>query len=496
MAQWGAERTSRLKEQRVARHRVAIVWLRKALRLADNPALTAALDAADTVVPVYVHGTGPLDPAPGSASLAWLSRSLEAFDASLAPLGAGLVVRQGPPEAVLGALAAECGAGVICFDERFEPEAAAADARTCLALSAAGIETRAFNCSLLRDPRGPLTSGGGPYKVFTPYYNACLRLGAGDPPLPGPTRLPVPPGAPRGVAPLAVGGTATGPPRLVEYFTPGEAGARAKVERFFAGAHAHYPADRDRPECFGTSRISPHLAFGEIGPRQLLHASAHAATRSSDAVQGVAAYTRQLLWREFAAHLLHHFPHTVTRPMRNEFAAMPWANDPAGLAAWRSGMTGFPIVDAGMRELAATGWMHNRVRMIAASVLTKDLLLPWQSGAAYFAERLVDADTANNIFGWQWVAGSGADAAPYFRVFNPAVQGARFDSAGAYVRAWVPELATLPDRWVHRPHEASATVLAEAGVRLGVTYPWPIVDHAEARVRALAAYGAVRAGRR
>jgi deoxyribodipyrimidine photo-lyase len=285
---------------------------------------------------------------------------------------------------------------------------------------------------------------------------------------------------------------------LSAYFELGEAGAHALADRFFADAVARYPADRDRPDLFGTSRLSPHLAFGEIGPRQLLAAArqASACDGTCPDAEGATAFTRQLYWREFAYHQMHHFPRTTDEPLRAEFRAMPWADDPGGLEAWRTGMTGYPIVDAGMRELAATGWMHNRVRMIVASFLTKDLLLPWQVGARHFWEHLVDADLANNSFGWQWVAGSGADAAPYFRVFNPALQGAKFDSAGTYVRTWVPELTRMPDRWLHRPHEAPPDVHAGAGVTLATTYPAPIVDHAEVRVRALRAYDSIRTGRR
>jgi deoxyribodipyrimidine photo-lyase len=273
------------------------------------------------------------------------------------------------------------------------------------------------------------------------------------------------------------------------WWTPGEAGALVAAERFAAEALGTYPEDRDRPDLIGTSRLSPHLAFGEISPKQLL------ASLSRQSDPAAAAFVRQLYWREFAHHTLHHFPDSTERPLQPAFEHFGWAEDPDGFAAWRAGRTGYPLVDAGMRELAATGWMHNRVRMVVASFLTKDLLLPWQDGARHFWEHLADADLANNTFGWQWVAGSGADAAPYFRVFNPVLQGQKFDPHGAYVRAWVPEIAALPDRWIHRPWEAPREVLAQAAVVLGRTYPEPIVDHAWARQRALATYEAIKSGR-
>lgn len=491
----------------MARHPVAIVWLRRALRLADNPALAHALQTADAVVVASLLSEASGAWAPGAASRAWRARSLAALHASLVDRGTRLVLRSGLPAEALSQLAAECGATLVCHDRAFEPQAVQADAAAIATLEAAGLEVRGFNCALLNEPAGPLTAEGGPFRVFTPYYHACLRLGSPASPLPAPARIPAPPEVPGGLDPAALSGTDAHP--IGGWWTPGEAGALAAARRFAAEALAHYPADRDRPDVVGTSRLSPHLAFGEISPRQVIAmlvetagpapagnqapvADAPAAETSPDAAS---AFVRQLFWREFAYHTLHHFPHTPERPLHAAFERMGWAEDPTGLAAWGEGRTGYPIVDAGMRELAATGWMHNRVRMIVASFLTKDLLLPWQDGAHFFWEHLADADLANNTFGWQWVAGSGADAAPYFRVFNPVLQGQKFDPDGDYVRTWVPELAALPAKWVHRPWEAPTDVLAAAGVELGSAYPAPIVDHAWARQRALAAYGAVRGGR-
>ncbi len=281
---------------------------------------------------------------------------------------------------------------------------------------------------------------------------------------------------------------------ILRGWTPGEKGAAASLSRFLDEALADYPENRDRPDLPGTSRLSPHLHFGEISPGQVWQAvTARAAVDPERGVaRGAEAFLRQLGWREFAHHLLHHFPRTPEEPLREEFSRFPWRRDEKGLEAWKEGQTGYPFVDAGMRELLETGWMHNRVRMIVASFLVKDLLIPWQRGAAWFLETLVDADLANNTLGWQWVAGCGADAAPYFRIFNPVTQGERYDPEGRYVRKWVPEIAALPAKWIHRPWEAPPDVLREAGVRPGRTYPEPIVDHRAARERALGALASMR----
>lgn len=452
----------------------AIVWFRNDLRLADNPALAAACTSAERVLPVFIwhpaeHGAW----APGAASRAWLARSLESLRASLAERGGTLVVRFGEPAAVLAELAGECGANTVFWNRRSEPSLAEADDRSVAALRRAGLEVRTFPGTLLHEPGTVLTAAGTPYRVFTPFWRAVMSAPAHDVPLPAPTRVLAPECAPAGEEPaslLAPGADA--PPLLDTRFAPGEAGAHARANRFLAEIAEGYDDTRDRPDLDGTSRLSPHLAFGEISARTLWHDAHDLPPLNVDGVPvpGAAAFVRQLVWRDFAAHLLAAEPHTTDRPLRPEFEAFPWRSDPVALEAWQCGMTGYPIVDAGMRELAATGWMHNRVRMVVASFLTKDLLLPWQDGARWFWERLVDADLGNNSFGWQWVAGSGADAAPYFRVFNPASQAERYDPDEAYVRAWVPEFGSS-------------------------AYPQPIIDHTEARVRALAAYEAVKGGR-
>lgn len=477
---------------------VAIVWLRRALRLADNPALSAALAEAATVLPVFIDAPGdPLSGAAGPAARAWLASSLRSLGHSLTGRGSALVVAEGDPADVLLALARETGATSVHADHLYDPASLGSDARIERALGQAGIPLHTHRCALLGEPDFPRTTTGGPFKVFTAYHRARLREEQAPLTTPAPEGIPLPPlvHVHRDLferAPALAEGTPGAPPLLLERFEPGEAGAHAALGRFLAGPVAQYAHDRDAFGTDGTSRLSAHLAFGEIAPWRIAAAVDEAVGGDPSLREGTEGFLRQLHWREFAHHLLHHFPETVARPLRPEFERFGWAEDPTGLEAWKAGRTGYPLVDAGMRELLATGWMHNRVRMIAASFLTKHLLLPWQLGAAHFTERLADADVANNTFGWQWVAGSGADAAPYFRIFNPVTQGERYDPPGTYVRTWLPELAGLPDHVVHRPWMAPAEELDQAGVALGETYPLPIIDHREARERALAAYRETR----
>ncbi len=278
------------------------------------------------------------------------------------------------------------------------------------------------------------------------------------------------------------------PGGLKAAWTPGSDAAHARLEHFLAASFEDYPSARDRPSVPGTSRLSPYLHFGAIGPRQVWHAARRAAlARGRHSSWRDSQFLTELGWREFAYHLLYHFPRTPEEPLRASYARFPWKSDRAALEAWQRGGTGYPLVDAGMRELWRTGWMHNRVRMIAGSFLVKDLLLPWSEGARWFWDTLVDADLASNTLGWQWVAGCGADAAPFFRIFNPTTQALRFDPGGEYVRRWVPELAALPNEWLHRPWEAPSPVLEAAGVVLGRTYPERCVEHGTARLAALEA---------
>jgi deoxyribodipyrimidine photo-lyase len=478
--------------------RPALVWLRNDLRLGDNPALAAALRAGARPIPVYVHAPEEDAPwQPGGASRAWLHRSLEALAGELAARGSRLVVRQGQSLDVLRRLVHESGATAAYWNRRYEPAAAARDRRVELALCADGLEVHTFNGALLNEPWDVVRAGGLPYRVFTPYWKACQRSLADVAPLPAPEVLPpvAPDLAGLPVAALGLRPAIGWDSGFWDDWMPGEPGACGALSGFLDRAIAGYDADRNRPDVAGTSRLSPHLHFGEISPRQVLaavrrHADSHA---EPGLVRNAEAYVRELGWREFGYHLLHHYPHTSDEPLDARFKAFPWAEDYAGaLAAWQRGRTGIPIVDAGMRELWRTGWMHNRVRMIAASLLTKNLLVPWQAGARWFWDTLVDADLANNTLGWQWTAGCGADAAPYFRIFNPVLQGQRFDPDGTYVRRWLPELARLPADHIHAPWRAPGRALAAAGVALGRDYPLPIVDLQASRAQALARFAAVK----
>jgi deoxyribodipyrimidine photo-lyase len=342
-----------------------------------------------------------------------------------------------------------------------------------------GIAAESFNGSLLFEPGTILNRGGQPFAVFTPFWRACLSTAVAAPVPDPPSRLRAPESWPDSlqVSELGLQPTIDWASGLRDNWQPGERGASAQLDRFRQNALDTYGESRDHPGVTSTSRLSPHLRFGEISARQVWHA---VDSLFSD------AFLRQLGWREFSYHVLFNHPQSVDQPLRVEFERFPWKRDPHAFSAWTRGKTGYPFVDAGMRELWTTGWMHNRVRMVAASFLVKHLLIAWQEGAAWFWDTLVDADLANNTMGWQWVAGCGADAAPYFRIFNPVLQGEKFDPTAEYVRHWIPELAQMPDDWIHKPWRAPLSILATAGVELGKTYPYPIVDHDEARRRALA----------
>ncbi len=466
-----------------------IVWFRRNLRLTDNAALRAASETGRPVIGVYVHD----DEALGGASRWWLHHSLTALRQNLETIGAGLVVRCADPVEELGRLAATTGATSICYSRRYD--ARSRDIELRLARTAGDdIELRAFDDDHLVAPSSLASQSGRPYKVFTPFWRAASSSLEPPPrPLPAPRRLAAPDLVVESLAIEDLGLLPRAPDwsgGLAETWTPGEAGALAQLERAALDA-PHYSAVRDRPDLDRTSRLSPALHFGEIGPRQVWHAL-KAAAHEENSHSGIDALIRQLYWREFSHYLLYHFPSLPTKPMRPEFEHFPWVEDDALLKAWQRGRTGYPIVDAGMRQLWHSGWMHNRVRMIVASFLVKNLLVPWQRGAAWFLDTLVDADLANNSAGWQWVAGCGADAAPYFRIFNPVLQGKKFDPAGDYVRRWVPELADMPDRHVHEPWQADGLTLELAGLKPGVDYPLPIVELKPSRERALAAYDALR----
>lgn len=470
-----------------------LVWFRQDLRLQDNPALAAAVARGGPIVPVYIWDpAGEGDWAPGAASRWWLHQSLTALDAALRERGSRLVLQRGDSGTVLHNLVKATGATAVFWNRRYEPAIVARDTSLKAGLE---IETRSFNAGLLFEPHTVKNKAGGPFQVFTPYWRHCLALPV-EPPtklrsgsLPAPARWP----ASLAVDELALRPTISWDAGIAAAWQPGEAAARKRLQRFVA-AMSGYEEGRDQPATDGTSRFSPHLHFGELGPRQIW-AAVEAAGKGSGVFpphRGAQVFLKEIGWREFAHHVLFHFPRTPAQPLREEFAAFPWRTDAAQLRAWQRGQTGYPIVDAGLRQLWTTGWIHNRVRMVVASFLVKHLRISWREGAGWFWDTLVDADLANNTLNWQWSAGCGADAAPYFRIFNPVLQGEKFDPEGDYVRRWVPELAQLPATFVHRPWEASPAVLAAAGVTLGRSYPSPMVEHATARAEALAALKSLR----
>jgi deoxyribodipyrimidine photo-lyase len=465
----------------------AIVWFRRDLRLADQPALTAALAAHDTVVPLYVHSTQEDGEWPhGAASRWWLHHSLHALNKQLR---GALHLREGESLAALQQVIAASGAQAVYWNRCYEPATIARDMHIKQALREQGIEVHSSNSALWCEPWQIATGSGDPYRVFTPYWRKLRAQLDERAPLPSPQSL-------RCVSPE--GGLALAQLRLLprpdwaggmrQAWTPGEPGAHEMVELFLDDAIGDYAQARDLPARHGTSRLSPHLHFGEISPRQIRAAIAQRiSTLDYRRRPDPEPYLRELGWREFAHHLLYHFPATVRDNFNPRFNAFRWADaDPAHLERWQRGRTGIPLVDAGMRELWHTGWMHNRVRMVVASFLTKNLRLHWRHGAAWFWDTLVDADLANNTLGWQWVAGCGADAAPYFRVFNPITQAQKFDPKGEYLRRWLPELAAAPTPFLHEPWK-------DAGLLKRSGYPAPMVDLAASRVAALDAYQSLRA---
>ncbi len=475
-----------------------ILWFRRDLRLADNPALAAAVATGRPVLPLYVHDTEtPGIRPPGGASRWWLHQSLAGLGGDLAERGAALVLRRGPAAHVIADIVKETGADAVFWNRLYDRPAIDRDSGIKRALKGRGLAAESFNASLLIEPWAIATKGGTPFRVFTPFWKALSAAVEPQRPLPAPEKI----------TPFAAAVDSDGledwallpaAPNWAagfhDFWAPGEMNALRQARDFHDGNLADYKRLRDAPGERGTSRLSPHLHFGEIGPRLRGYAVTFGAAARDDARtgDGGTAFLRELGWREFNQHLLFHFPELPERNIDSAFGAFPWRDDPAGLTAWQRGQTGYPIVDAGMRELWQTGWMHNRVRMAAASFLVKHLLVDWRAGEAWFWDTLVDADPANNAGNWQWVAGCGFDAAPYFRIFNPILQGERFDPDGAYVRRWVPEIAALPDKYLHKPWEAPADILDKAGIVLGETYPHPIVDHRQARQRALDAYAAIK----
>ncbi len=473
--------------------RPVILWFRRDLRLNDNPALHAAVATGRPIVPLYILDETGEGRRLGAASLWWLDKSLRALDASLRRCGGRLILRRGDSETELRRVIDQTGADQVFMNRRFEPDAFLRDADIAHALQSEGVGCQGFNGTLLARPGAVLTEAGRPYRVFTPFLKALSPLIADLEHMPAPERFLTLLTASEDIASWGLHPSAPDWSGGFDWL-PGEVGASSALSAFLATGLKDYAASRDIPGRPGTSRLSPHLHWGEISPRRVVQEARCAVAQSRARPAEGDKFVAEIAWRDFSAHLLHQFPYMVERAYRPAFDAMPWRCDSAGFAAWKEGRTGYPLVDAGMRELWATGWMHNRVRMVVASFLVKHLLIDWREGEAWFWDTLVDADLASNVQNWQWVAGSGADAAPYFRIFNPVLQGEKFDPGGRYVRRWVPEVRALPDRWIHAPWTAPPEVLARAGVRLGLTYPQPVVDHSQARLRALGALAELPSG--
>lgn len=474
------------------------MWFRRDLRLTDNASLHYAIQSAKTIIPIYIHDLAAESPwSPGAASQWWLHQSLQKLDASLSAIGSRLIIRMGNSQSVLEQLVSETGATLVTWNRRYEPTAIACDTRIKQWLRELGIEVHSDNSALLFEPWSIQTKQQTPFKVFTPFWRTGqLQLSQLPDPLPAPSII----NTPSDIKSVHVDELQLLPAikwysGFEQRWTPGEHSALQQLTKFIERPIEHYTSKRDQPAHTGTSSLSPHLHFGEIGPRQIL-AAIRAAELNSAANQSAEVFIKELGWREFAYHLLYHFPHTTDRPLDMRFNDFPWQSPSqsygALLNAWQKGCTGIPLVDAGMRELWHTGWMHNRVRMIVASFLTKNLRMHWLHGARWFWDTLVDADLASNTLGWQWTAGCGADAAPYFRVFNPVLQAEKFDPDGQYIRKWIPEIARMENRWIACPWQAPDSELIRANIKLGQDYPYPIVDLSDSRKEALSAYNSIK----
>jgi deoxyribodipyrimidine photo-lyase len=474
----------------------SLVWLRDDLRLDDNPALVAAASDGLVTVLYVLDDSGKSGRPLGGAARWWLHHSLERLAQSLATHGVTLILRAGDPHKIVPEVAADLGAKSVHWNRRYYAWSKPMDAAIKQSLTDAGIKVESHKGNVLTEPWEIKTGSGGFFKVFTPFFRAATpacdawaAFASDTPKMAGQqvacasddladwNLLPTKPDWSGGLASM---------------WTPGEAGAAANLKAFLEGGIKGYKDNRNVPSVVGTSRLSPHIRFGEISIRRVWNAARAKMAIAPEIVADGQTFLSELGWREFSTQLIYHYEDFPDQSWKPEFRKFPWKADTLALKAWQNGMTGYPIVDAGMRELYATGWMHNRVRMIVASLLVKHLLQDWREGEAWFWDTLVDADIANNAAGWQWVAGSGADASPYFRIFNPMTQGENFDPKGKYVRQWVPEIASLPDSLIHRPFDAPPEILRGVGITLGQTYPRPIIDHATGRQRALDALASLK----
>ncbi len=474
-----------------------IVWLRDDLRVSDNPALHAACVTGQPVICVYIYEQTLEFKNLGGAAKWWLHKALESLSYSLEKRGAKLVIMAGDSAHILPALVTQTSATAVLWNRRYNLAEREADSALKMQLKEAGIAVQSFNGHLLYEPWEVKTKAGTPCKVFTPFWKAARALRPVEPTLAMPEtilsyNLPI-----AGAVDLETLNLLPTAPDwsggMMAEWDVSEQGAQKRLFTFLDHGIKGYGENRNIPGVHSTSKLSSYLRFGLMSVRQIWAATY--AQLESGALQGyendVTKYVAELGWREFSYHLLFYFPALATQNFQDKFDKFAWVQDNAKLKAWQHGQTGYPIVDAGMRELWQTGWMHNRLRMVVGSFLVKHLLMDWRKGEDWFWDTLVDADMASNAASWQWVAGSGADAAPYYRIFNPIIQGEKFDSDGAYVRKFVPELANLPDKFLHKPWEAPLSALKQAGVSLGKTYPQPIVEHSFARDRALAAFTAL-----
>ncbi|VEB33602.1 cryptochrome/photolyase family protein [Legionella cherrii] len=465
---------------------IALVWFRYDLRLNDNPAFIEACSRHQFVIPLYIYDAQ--NSVLGGAQAWWLHHSLTSLSNSLAKLGLNLILRKGDPLEIILDLIKNISVSSVYWNRCYEPAAILRDKKIKATLLEQGIEVLSFNGSVLHEPWTIKNKNGDYFKVFTPYWNHCkqnLNIQAAMHLEHRPAGIEVNSDK---LLEWKLLPTINWAARFREYWTPGEEGAQQKLLEFIEHQLDDYKKNRDFPIKNATSRLSPHLHFGEISPWTIVRAIELAKLAPKCDLSSADHFLSELGWREFSVYLLYHFPRLPSENFRNEFDAFPWHNDEKLLACWQKGLTGYPIIDAGMRELWATGYMHNRVRMIAASFLTKGLLIDWRLGADWFLDTLVDADLANNSASWQWVAGSGADAAPYFRIFNPVLQSQKFDADGSYIRQWVPELAQLKSQSIHAPWES----IDSEKIYRTTNYPMPIINHHEARTRALNYYNQLK----
>ena len=456
-----------------------IVWFRFDLRISDNAALYAASQNGP-VIPLFIWSPSEEDFAPGAASKWWLHSSLTKLEKSLDRIGGKLILKTGTALEALKSVLQQTGAQAVFWNRRYEPITCKRDKLISTELKKAGIEVKTFKANLLSEPDEIENKTGRPFKVFTPFWKECLKRLNPPAPLDPPKQISGHTGSIKSqrLTELNLEPVPDWAEGMRNNWNPGEAGASQNLKLFIRNASRDYSEARNFPDRSGTSRLSPHLRFGEISPKQIWHSIKD----SGEPKWKESHFLSELGWREFGYHLLHHFPHTVKEALRPAFNRFPWADNPKHLRAWQLGQTGYPFVDAGMRELWTTGWMHNRVRMVVASFLVKHLLIHWRHGADWFWDTLVDADLASNTQGWQWTAGCGADAAPYFRIFNPTTQAKKFDPNGDYIRRWVPELRHLSVPEIFEPSTSVDEHL----------YPKPLVNHSQARTRALKAFEKIK----